>query len=101
MQPLTYTIYSWLNFGSYRFQYAIDHLLWFCVFQPQRSSLTLQPQQNPLPASLYNTMMIPQQSSTNVVQIATTLAQNTGANTPAVATFAQDRAAQIRLASFF
>uniref|UniRef100_A0A8C4GS79 Circadian locomoter output cycles protein kaput n=1 Tax=Dicentrarchus labrax TaxID=13489 RepID=A0A8C4GS79_DICLA len=32
----------------------------------------------------------------NVVQIATSLAQNTGHNTPAVATFAQDRAAQIR-----
>lgn len=64
--------------------------------QSQRSSLTLQPQQNPLSASLYNTMMIPQQSPTNMVQIATSLAQNTGPNTPAVATFAQDRAAQIR-----
>ncbi|XP_022058714.2 circadian locomoter output cycles protein kaput isoform X1 [Acanthochromis polyacanthus] len=64
--------------------------------QSQRSSLTLQPQHNPLPASLYNTMMIPQQSPANVVQIATSLAQNTGPNTPAVATFAQDRAAQIR-----
>lgn len=41
-------------------------------------------------------MMIPQQSSTNVVQIATSLAQNTGPNTPAVATFAQERATQIR-----
>ncbi|KAM7388582.1 hypothetical protein PAMP_024747 [Pampus punctatissimus] len=59
--------------------------------QSQRSSLTLQPQQNPLPASLYNTMMIPQQSPANVVQIATSLAQNTGPNPPAVATFAQDR----------
>uniref|UniRef100_A0A3B4VL88 Circadian locomoter output cycles protein kaput n=1 Tax=Seriola dumerili TaxID=41447 RepID=A0A3B4VL88_SERDU len=64
--------------------------------QSQRSSLTLQPQQNPMPVSLYNTMMIPQQSPANVVQIATTLAQNTGPNTPAVATFAQDRGAQIR-----
>uniref|UniRef100_A0A3P9CXL6 Circadian locomoter output cycles protein kaput n=1 Tax=Maylandia zebra TaxID=106582 RepID=A0A3P9CXL6_9CICH len=63
---------------------------------PQRSSHTVQPQQNPLPASLYNTMMIPQQSPANVVQIATSLAQNTGPNTPAVATFAQDRSAQIR-----
>ena len=70
-------------------------LLWVCVFQSQRSSLTLQPQ----PASLYNTMMIPQQSSTNMVQIATSLAQNAGPNTPAVATFAQDRSAQIRFAS--
>ncbi|XP_067368321.1 circadian locomoter output cycles protein kaput isoform X3 [Channa argus] len=64
--------------------------------QSQRLSLTLQPQQNPLPASLYNTMMIPQQSPANVVQIATSLAQNSGPNAPAVATFAQDRAAQIR-----
>ncbi|TKS75032.1 Circadian locomoter output cycles protein kaput [Collichthys lucidus] len=64
--------------------------------QSQRSSLTLQPQQHQLPASLYNTMMIPQQSPSNVVQITTSLAQNTGPNTPAVATFAQDRAAQIR-----
>lgn len=78
-----------------------SHLLCFCVFQSQRSSLTLQSQQNPLPASLYNTMMIPQQSPANVVQIATSLAQNTGPNTPAVATFAQDRAAQIRFASLF
>ncbi len=73
----------------------------FFVFQSQRSSLTLQPQQNALPASLYNTMMIPQQSPTNVVQIATSLTQNSGPNTPAVATFAQDRAAQIRFASLF
>ncbi|KAF3691191.1 Circadian locomoter output cycles protein kaput [Channa argus] len=36
--------------------------------QSQRLSLTLQPQQNPLPASLYNTMMIPQQSPANVQQ---------------------------------
>lgn len=64
--------------------------------QSQRSALTLQPQQNPLSAPLYNTMMIPQQSSTNVVQIATSLAQNTGPNTPSVATFAQERATQIR-----
>ncbi|KAF3835119.1 hypothetical protein F7725_027677 [Dissostichus mawsoni] len=40
--------------------------------------------------------MIPQQSPANVLQIATSLAQNTGHNTPAVATFAQDRSAQIR-----
>lgn len=46
-------------------------------------------------------MMIPQQSPTNVVQIATSMAQNTVPNTPAVATFAQDRAAQIRFASSF
>uniref|UniRef100_H3BY27 Circadian locomoter output cycles protein kaput n=1 Tax=Tetraodon nigroviridis TaxID=99883 RepID=H3BY27_TETNG len=63
--------------------------------QSPHSSLTLQPQQN-LPASLYNTMMIPQQSAANVVQIATSLAQNAGPNTPAVATFARDHAAQIR-----
>ncbi|XP_026201139.1 clock circadian regulator a isoform X2 [Anabas testudineus] len=62
----------------------------------EQSTALSQPQQNSLPASLYNTMMIPQQSPANVVQIATSLAQNTGPNTPAVATFAQDRAAQIR-----
>ncbi|XP_029003670.1 circadian locomoter output cycles protein kaput [Betta splendens] len=63
--------------------------------QPQHQALS-QPQQNSLPASLYNTMMIPQQSPANVVQIATSLAQNTGPNAPAIATFAQDRGAQIR-----
>uniref|UniRef100_A0A3B3XSH7 Circadian locomoter output cycles protein kaput n=1 Tax=Poecilia mexicana TaxID=48701 RepID=A0A3B3XSH7_9TELE len=62
----------------------------------QRSTLTLQPQQNPLPGSIYNTMMIPQQSPANMVQISTSLAQNTGPSNPAVATFAQDRSAQIR-----
>lgn len=64
--------------------------------QSQHSTMTLQPQQNPLPGSIYNTMMIPQQSPANMVQISTSLAQNTGTSTPAVATFAQDRAAQIR-----
>lgn len=44
-------------------------------------------------------MMIPQQNAANVVQIATSLAQNPGPNTPAVATFAQDHAAQIRFAA--
>uniref|UniRef100_A0A3B3BWI4 Circadian locomoter output cycles protein kaput n=1 Tax=Oryzias melastigma TaxID=30732 RepID=A0A3B3BWI4_ORYME len=63
---------------------------------PQQRTVTLQTQQNPLAAPLYNTVMIPQQNSANVVQIAASLAQNTGANTPALATFAQDRAAQIR-----
>ncbi|KAJ4936145.1 hypothetical protein JOQ06_017669 [Pogonophryne albipinna] len=62
----------------------------------EQSTALSQPQQNPLPSSLYNTMMIPQQSPANVLQIATSLAQNTGHNTPAVATFAQDRSAQIR-----
>lgn len=70
------------------------------VSQSQRSALALQPQQN-LPTSLYNTMMIPQQGAANVVQIATSLAQNPGPNTPAVATFAQDHAAQIRFAASF
>ncbi|XP_043984257.1 circadian locomoter output cycles protein kaput isoform X3 [Gambusia affinis] len=64
--------------------------------QSQRSTLTLQPQQNPLPGSIYNTMMIPQQSPANMVQISTSLAQNTGLSNSAVATFAQDRSAQIR-----
>ncbi|CAG5862355.1 unnamed protein product [Menidia menidia] len=62
----------------------------------QRSTLTVQPQHSPLSASLYNTVMIPQQSPSNVVQIATSLAQNTCPNNPAVATFAQDHTAQIR-----
>uniref|UniRef100_A0A3P9Q6F3 Circadian locomoter output cycles protein kaput n=1 Tax=Poecilia reticulata TaxID=8081 RepID=A0A3P9Q6F3_POERE len=64
--------------------------------QSTRSTLTLQPQQNPLPGSIYNTMMIPQQSPANMVQISTSLAQNTGPSNPTVATFAQDRSAQIR-----
>uniref|UniRef100_A0A3B3VUF8 Circadian locomoter output cycles protein kaput n=1 Tax=Poecilia latipinna TaxID=48699 RepID=A0A3B3VUF8_9TELE len=64
--------------------------------QSTRSTLTLQPQQNPFPGSIYNTMMIPQQSPANMVQISTSLAQNTGPSNPAVATFAQDRSAQIR-----
>ncbi|KAK5614180.1 hypothetical protein CRENBAI_007838 [Crenichthys baileyi] len=64
--------------------------------QSQHSTLTLQHQQNPLPGSIYNTMMIPQQSPANMVQISTSLAQNTGPSTPAVATFAQERAAPIR-----
>uniref|UniRef100_A0A669BU87 Circadian locomoter output cycles protein kaput n=1 Tax=Oreochromis niloticus TaxID=8128 RepID=A0A669BU87_ORENI len=76
--------------------YILNCVCYRFFHPPQRSSHTLQPQQNPLPASLYNTMMIPQQSPANVVQIATSLAQNTGPNTPAVATFAQDRSAQIR-----
>ncbi|XP_061593980.1 circadian locomoter output cycles protein kaput isoform X2 [Cololabis saira] len=67
-----------------------------CSLQYQRSALTLQPQQSPLPASLYNTMMIPQQNPANVVQIATSLAQNAGSSAPAVGTFAQDHAAQLR-----
>ncbi|KAM9761314.1 circadian locomoter output cycles protein kaput isoform 3-T3 [Menidia menidia] len=64
--------------------------------QSQRSTLTVQPQHSPLSASLYNTVMIPQQSPSNVVQIATSLAQNTCPNNPAVATFAQDHTAQMR-----
>lgn len=67
--------------------------------QTQRTSLPLPPQQNSLSAPLYNTMMIPQQSPTNMVQIATTLGQNTVSNASAVATFAQERAAQIRFPS--
>ncbi|KAK7889601.1 hypothetical protein WMY93_025161 [Mugilogobius chulae] len=63
---------------------------------PQRSSLPLPPQQNALSAPLYNTMMIPQQSPANVVQLSTSLGQNTGPTPSAVTSFAQDRAAQIR-----
>uniref|UniRef100_A0A3B3BWL7 Circadian locomoter output cycles protein kaput n=1 Tax=Oryzias melastigma TaxID=30732 RepID=A0A3B3BWL7_ORYME len=59
---------------------------WILSSSEQRT-VTLQTQQNPLAAPLYNTVMIPQQNSANVVQIAASLAQNTGANTPALATF--------------
>ncbi|NP_001316295.1 circadian locomoter output cycles protein kaput [Kryptolebias marmoratus] len=64
--------------------------------QSQRSTVTLQPQQNPLSGSLYKTVMIRQQSPANVLQIPTTPAQNAGPSTPAVATFAHNSAAQIR-----
>ncbi|XP_043092743.1 circadian locomoter output cycles protein kaput isoform X1 [Puntigrus tetrazona] len=62
--------------------------------QSQRSSHTLQSPQGALPASLYNTMMISQPTQANVVQISTSLAQNSSPSGAAVATFAQDR--QIR-----
>lgn len=74
----------------------LPHYFFSFFPQSQRSTLTLQPQQNPLSGSLYNTMMIPQQSPANMVQISTSLAQNTGPSNTAVATFAQDRSAQIR-----
>ncbi|XP_041696275.1 circadian locomoter output cycles protein kaput-like isoform X1 [Coregonus clupeaformis] len=61
-----------------------------------RSTHSLPPQQSALPASLYNTMMISQPNQANVVQIATSLAQNSSNNTAAVANFAQDRSGQIR-----
>uniref|UniRef100_A0A8C2KXN3 Circadian locomoter output cycles protein kaput n=1 Tax=Cyprinus carpio TaxID=7962 RepID=A0A8C2KXN3_CYPCA len=60
----------------------------------QRTSHTLQPPQGALPASLYNTMMISQPAQANVVQISTSLAQNSSPSGAAVATFSQDR--QIR-----
>ncbi|XP_072294455.1 circadian locomoter output cycles protein kaput isoform X2 [Eucyclogobius newberryi] len=63
---------------------------------PQRSSLPMPPQQNSLSAPLYNTMMIPQQSPANMVQISTSMGQNTGQTASAVTTFAQDRATQMR-----
>uniref|UniRef100_A0A1A8JXH3 Circadian locomoter output cycles protein kaput n=1 Tax=Nothobranchius kuhntae TaxID=321403 RepID=A0A1A8JXH3_NOTKU len=73
------------------------------AIQPQQLKLRTehspalsQSQQTPLPGSLYNTMMIPQQNPANVVQISTTLAQNSRPCAPAVATFAQDHSAQIR-----
>ncbi|KAM8888416.1 circadian locomoter output cycles protein kaput isoform 3-T5 [Synchiropus picturatus] len=62
--------------------------------QLQRSGASLQPQQ--LPAPLYNTMMLSQQNPTNMLQIANSMAHNAGTNTPALATFAQDRAAPFR-----
>ncbi|KAI5090431.1 circadian locomoter output cycles protein kaput isoform X2, partial [Silurus meridionalis] len=61
--------------------------------QSQRSSHTLQSPQGVLPASFYNTMMISQPGQANVMQISTSLAQNSSSGT-AVATFSQDR--QIR-----
>uniref|UniRef100_A0A671N2X0 Circadian locomoter output cycles protein kaput n=1 Tax=Sinocyclocheilus anshuiensis TaxID=1608454 RepID=A0A671N2X0_9TELE len=62
--------------------------------QSQRSSHTLQSPQGALPTSLYNTMMISQPAQANVVQISTSLAQNSSTSGAAVATFSQDR--QIR-----
>ncbi|XP_077389987.1 circadian locomoter output cycles protein kaput isoform X2 [Festucalex cinctus] len=59
--------------------------------QPQQNAALAQP---PLAASLYNTVMIPQQNAANVLQIASGLPPNSAAN--AVATFTQDRAGQIR-----
>ncbi|XP_061680918.1 circadian locomoter output cycles protein kaput isoform X2 [Syngnathoides biaculeatus] len=68
--------------------------------QQQQQQHTIQPQQNmtqpPLATSLYNTLMIPQQNPTNMLQIASSLPPNTVANPPTVATFTQDRTAQIR-----
>ncbi|KAM9435320.1 circadian locomoter output cycles protein kaput [Clarias gariepinus] len=61
--------------------------------QPQRSSHTLQSPQGAMPAPLYNTMMISQPGQANVVQISTSIPQNSPSGT-AVATFTQDR--QIR-----
>lgn len=69
----------------------------FRFYQSQRSSHTLQSSQAALPASLYNTMMISQPAQANVVQIATSLAQNSSPSGAAVATFSQDR--QIRCPS--
>uniref|UniRef100_A0A8C1J407 Circadian locomoter output cycles protein kaput n=1 Tax=Cyprinus carpio TaxID=7962 RepID=A0A8C1J407_CYPCA len=62
--------------------------------QVRQTSHTLQPPQGALPASLYNTMMISQPAQANVVQISTSLAQNSSPSGAAVATFSQDR--QIR-----
>nr|XP_061790685.1 circadian locomoter output cycles protein kaput-like [Nerophis lumbriciformis] len=61
--------------------------------QPQQNTALAQPS---LTASLYNTVMIPQQNSANVLQIAGSLPSNTGSNTPTLASFTQDRTAQIR-----
>ncbi|XP_077573624.1 circadian locomoter output cycles protein kaput isoform X2 [Stigmatopora nigra] len=62
------------------------------MVQPQNTELA----QAPLAASLYN-MMIPQQNGANLLQISGGLpSNNTVANTPTLATFAQDHATQIR-----
>uniref|UniRef100_A0A672MCM5 Circadian locomoter output cycles protein kaput n=1 Tax=Sinocyclocheilus grahami TaxID=75366 RepID=A0A672MCM5_SINGR len=63
------------------------------LLRDQSSTLTQSPQ-GALPASLYNTMMISQPAQANVVQISTSLAQNSSPSGAAVANFAQDR--QIR-----
>uniref|UniRef100_A0AAR2IM46 Circadian locomoter output cycles protein kaput n=1 Tax=Pygocentrus nattereri TaxID=42514 RepID=A0AAR2IM46_PYGNA len=63
------------------------------VTQQTQSSHRLQSPSGALPASLYNTMMISQPGQANVVQISTSLAQNSPSGA-AVATFSQDR--QIR-----
>ncbi|XP_077463288.1 circadian locomoter output cycles protein kaput isoform X2 [Stigmatopora argus] len=53
--------------------------------------------QAPLAASLYDTVMIPQQNPADVLQIAGgLLSNNTIVNTPTLATFAEDYATQIR-----
>ncbi|CAL1592986.1 unnamed protein product [Knipowitschia caucasica] len=65
--------------------------------QPQTQQQALS--QNSLSAPLYNTMMIPQQSPANMVQISTSLGQNTGPSPSCVTTFAQDRNAQIRFSA--
>ncbi|XP_061636709.1 circadian locomoter output cycles protein kaput isoform X2 [Phyllopteryx taeniolatus] len=70
------------------------------TIQQQQQQHAVQPQQNmaqpPLAPSLYNTVMIPQHNAGNVLQIASSLPPNTGAHAPTVASFTQDRTAQIR-----
>ncbi|XP_077440356.1 circadian locomoter output cycles protein kaput isoform X2 [Vanacampus margaritifer] len=67
------------------------------TIQQQQQQHAVQPQQNTaLAQPLYNTVMIPQQNAANVLQIAGSLPPNTAANAPTVATFTQDRTAQIR-----
>ncbi|XP_049573868.1 circadian locomoter output cycles protein kaput isoform X2 [Syngnathus scovelli] len=60
--------------------------------QAQQNTAMAQP---PPAASLYNTLMIPQQNAANMLQIASSLPPNTGTTTPTI-TFTQDRTAQIR-----
>ncbi|KAM9796811.1 circadian locomoter output cycles protein kaput isoform X2 [Syngnathus typhle] len=62
------------------------------AIQAQQNTAVAQP---PPAASLYNTLMIPQQNAANVLQIASNLPPNTGTTTPNI-TFTQDRTAQIR-----
>ncbi|TSN30196.1 Circadian locomoter output cycles protein kaput [Bagarius yarrelli] len=66
---------------------------WHTHTQSHRSSQALQSPQGALPVSLYNTMMISQPTQASVVQISTSLGQNSQTGN-SVATFTQDR--QIR-----
>lgn len=59
----------------------------------QQSSLASQ-SQNAVSAPLYNTMVISQPTTGNVVQVPSSLPQNNNQNAAAVTTFTQDR--QIR-----
>jgi hypothetical protein len=61
--------------------------------------VVLQPQQIALhPASLYNTMMIAQQGASHLVQLTTSLSQNTSSS--ASTSFPDERSGQMRYLAF-